>query len=453
MVEQIEYRPGDIVDDYYRVERLLGKGSYGLVYLVSTPPSTSYPSQLFALKLLKLWEVPAQMRQHMKQRFEMEFQTGQIDCPYIVGTHYHGTYHDNPFIVMDYCPGGDLLQLSSTGNIDMIKMSACVLLGLRDLHANGKVHRDLKPENVLIKADGTFALTDFGIAGDRKHRLTSYDHGGKPTQIFGTYAYMPPEQADPRREATVLPTSDIYSLGVMLFQLLTRGQLPFGTLNNDSELVDYLARSKQGAWDCKALRNHPEGCHWVRFIEGCLNPDFHARIQSAEEAMRCLPYDFNSYILNLPRQGATVAPADEQTRIPATKVCLRVVNGLQFNRCYFIDDMANSLRTHFLTLGRANTGIPNAIDIPEDCSIFISRRHATLERDRQTGRWFIRDGQWVPGDTANPWHHSTNGTFVNSTEALEDRIPLHMGDIISVGDVKLKVEPQYPDTSPGGRFR
>lgn len=444
MVEQIDYQPGDIIDDYYRVEYLLGKGSYGLVYLVSTPRTTAYPPQQFALKLLKLWEVPTHVREPLMQRFEMEFQTGQIDCPYLVCSHYHGSDRGNPFIVMDYCPGGDLLQMSARGGLDMIKISACVLLGLQALHSNGKVHRDLKPENVLIKADGTYALTDFGIAGDRNRRLTSAQ-GGKPTQIFGTYAYMPPEQADPRREATVLPTTDIFSFGVMLFQLLTGGQLPFGPLDTDADLVNYLGRGKRGEWDRQMLMNHPEGHHWVRFIDGCLNPDFRARIQSAEEAMKQLPYDFNAYIRNLPMQSGGFNPISPQAQQQeATNVCLRVVHGMQFNRRYFIDNLANALRTNYLTLGRADLNTTNAIDILEDGTTYISRRHATLERDPQSGQWTIRDGQWLPGDNFNPWHSSTNGTYVNSTEAFREGIVLRFGDIISVGDVKLKVEPVDP---------
>lgn len=439
--ERIDLNPGDIVDGFYRVERLLGKGSYGLVYLVSTPPVDGYPPMQFALKLLKLWEVPAEVRPPLMARFDMEFQTGQIDCPYLVCSRYHGMEQGNPYIVMDYCPGGDLLQLAAHTQVDMPRVAACSLLGLKALHANGKVHRDLKPENVLIKADGTYALTDFGIAGDRNRRLTQSSRTGKPEQIFGTYAYMPPEQADPRREATVLPTTDIFSLGVMTYQLLT-GELPFGPLDSDSDLVDYLARGKRGEWDRRTLCAAPYGEVWGDFIEGCLHPDFRRRIQSADDALRTLPYETRSILDTLPRgdfgfeDAATQAP-------PAVNVCLRVVHGDQFGRLYFIDNLANALQTDFLTLGRADIHTVNHIDIIEEGSSYVSRRHATLERDPSTGCWIIRDGQWVAEDSEMPWHESTNGTFVNSREAYQEGVALHIGDIISVGDTKLKVEPAH----------
>ena len=79
---------------------------------------------------------------------------------------------------MEFCPNGDLQGLPSS--TDWNRIAHEVLYGLGSLHLNGKVHRDLKPENVLIKEDGTAALTDFGIAGDRKRRLTVTDGSGKP---------------------------------------------------------------------------------------------------------------------------------------------------------------------------------------------------------------------------------------------------------------------------------
>lgn len=436
--ERVEFRQGDLIEGYYRVERLLGKGSYGLVYLVSTPETPEYPSYKFALKLLKLWEVPAEVRPPLVQRFDMEFQTGQIDSPYLVCSHYHGIERGNPYIVMDYCPGGDLLKVAGMSEVDMPKVAVCSLMGLRALHANGKVHRDLKPENVLVKADGNFALTDFGIAGDRNNRMTQSSRNGKPGQIFGTYAYMPPEQADPRREATVLPTTDIFSMGVMTYQLLT-GELPFGPLDTDSDLVDYLLRGKRGQWDRRTLMNTPGGDAWGNFIEGCLHPDFSRRIQSADDALRTLPINAESILARISGDTPSIQSFGN-SEVPAVNVCLRIVHGDQYGRLFFLDNLANALRTDSLTLGRDDVNTHNHIDIIEEGSTYVSRRHATLERDPATGGWIIRDGQHNGGNPPH-WNSSTNGTFVNSSEAFSNGLRLHFGDIISVGDTKLRVEP------------
>lgn len=439
--QQLSFSEGDVVGGCYTVERMLGKGSYGLVYLVQNSRAANVPQGHYALKLLKLWEVPEDVRPPLMARFDMEFDTGQINSPFLVCSHTHGMEMGNPFIVMDYCPGGDLLQLASQQRVDMARVAACTLMGLQALHANGKVHRDLKPENVLIKSNGIFALTDFGIAGDRNHRMTQKGANGKAAQIFGTYAYMPPEQVDARRENTVLPTSDIFSLGVMTYQLLT-GDLPFGPLDSDSDLVEYLRCSKRGEWDRRKLMSTPEGPIWSNFIEGCLQPDFRGRIQSAEDAMRTLPYTMDSILATLPVNEQ--APMQQQEE-PAVNICLTVVHGDQYGRRFFLDNLANAMQTDFLTLGRRDDRTFNDVDILEQNSSFVSRRHASFERDSQSGIWYIRDGQPDPQAGYGAWRPSTNGTFVNSREVFPEGLILHIGDIISVGDTKLKVE-HIPDS-------
>ena len=174
-------------------------------------------------------------------------------------------------------------------SVDLVKVGREILCGLNDLHKSGKVHRDLKPENVLIKEDGTAALTDFGISGDRNKRMTERNILGRPQQIFGTYAYMPPEQVNRLRgDATVLPTTDIFSFGVMMYQLLT-GKLPFGELNDHNDLVSYQRNGKNGNWDRRLLERTENGAVWQKVIEGCLIPDFKQRMQSATVVLNQMP--------------------------------------------------------------------------------------------------------------------------------------------------------------------
>ena len=232
MVERCAFKTGDRIDNHYTITKSLGEGAFGMVFKVTDSHNKEY-----ALKVLKLWEVHPEIRQQLADRFEMEYQTGQINSPYLVHSVGHGIVKGNPYILMEFCPKGDLGQASR--NTDWNLGGQQILLGLKALHRCGKVHRDLKPENVLIKADGTAALTDFGISGDRNKRMTERNILGKPQQIFGTYAYMPPEQVNPHRDATVLPTTDIFSFGVMMYQLIT-GDLPFGPLRDENVLVLYL---------------------------------------------------------------------------------------------------------------------------------------------------------------------------------------------------------------------
>lgn len=210
VADRCEFFKGDLVDGVYTVLRSLGEGTFGSVYKVS-----SRKGEVYALKLLKLWTVPPEACNGLKARFTMEFETGQINSNYLVHSYSYGETRGNPYILMEFCPNGDLRNYASNCTVDYIRAGKQILLGLGDLHSHGKVHRDLKPENVLLRSDYTAVLTDFGISGDQNKRMTERGWRGKPSQIFGTYPYMPPEQVNPPRggQATVLPNTDIFSFG------------------------------------------------------------------------------------------------------------------------------------------------------------------------------------------------------------------------------------------------
>ena len=421
MVERCDFRIGETIDGRYTVSKNLGEGAFGKVFMVN-----DFSGRTYALKLLKLWEVDPSIRQQLLQRFDMEFQTGQIDSPYLVHSLSYGQAKGNPYILMEFCPNGDLTNAPRHTDWNLVAQQ--VLLGLKALHLCGKVHRDLKPENVLIKEDGTAALTDFGISGDRNKRMTERNILGKPLQIFGTYAYMPPEQVNPKKDATVLPTTDIFSFGVMMYQLLT-GDLPFGTLRDENELVLYLNAGKAGNWNRSALTMSHYGTVFMPVIEGCLKPDFKQRLQSVDEVLRLLP------AANLNQSAAL-----EKLHIPSVirGYMLRVMQGEQYGRTY---DLTNMLQySQVLKMGREDNLVHNDIRIQEDQSSYVSRHHCTIEYERDSGAWFIRDGQWISNTGSFTWKLSLNGTYVNSKQVGQEGYYLQAGDIISVGDVKLRME-------------
>ncbi len=411
--------PGDTIAGRYRVESVLGEGAFGCVYKVTDASGT-----IWALKLLRLWEVPSDIRQQLTDRFEMEYQTGRIPSRNLVHSVDYGYMEGNPYIVMEFCSGGDLGAKIGSKDADMVRYAKDVLGGLRDLHREGKVHRDLKPENVLLKSDGTAVLTDFGISGDRNIRMTERNIFGKPYQIFGTYAYMPPEQVNRGRAATVLPTTDIFSFGVLFYQLIT-GQLPFGVLNDQNDLVRYQKRGAAGDWDRTTLLATPNGARWMSLIESCLKPDYKVRIQSADELMHLLPYDI---VVNQPVNKTPMI----QKR--PTGYQLRVMQGVEFGKVYYLDQILAETGRNLITLGRDPQ---NTIQLVEYDEPYASRFHFTIERDKNVG-WIVRDGQWFA--TERRWINSTNSTFVNSAEAIIQGILLKSGDIISAGEIKLKFE-------------
>jgi len=418
--QRCDFYVDDVVDGKYQVVEVLGEGGFGKVFKVKNPTG-----QVYALKILKLWTVPHDIRRQLIDRFDMEYQTGKIDSYYLVHSNGHGRVQGNPYIVMEYCTNGDLMQWMTRSTCDLIKVGKEILFGLKDLHRCGKVHRDLKPANVLIRDDGSAALTDFGIAGHRNRRMT--ERG----QILGTRPYMPPEQLDPKKDATVLPTTDIFSFGVMMFQLIT-GNFPFGRLDNNLFVEIYHQRMIQGSWDRALLTGSDMGHSFFPVIEGCLQPDYKKRLQSVEKTLEMMPRGNDDV-----EYRAYAQPVHLTVK---TGVLLRIMQGEEFGKVYHLNTLLRE-GCRIITVGRHDAESHNTISIVENQSSYISRQHCTLEMSDAAIQWYIRDGQWsAKSGSRGEWKRSMNGTFVNSAEAGIEGLLIRPGDIISIGDVKLRVE-------------
>jgi len=161
-------------------------------------------------------------------RFRIEAEAlARLHNPHIVTVFEIGECGGLPFFTMEYCPGG---SLASAGRGSLTAKAAAELLlgicqGIAAAHAAGIVHRDIKPGNVLLAADGTPKVSDFGLA-KRMDRIGSGDAGELTGTgaVMGTPSYMAPEQAGSAKR--VGPAADVYALGAMLYELLT-GRPPF----------------------------------------------------------------------------------------------------------------------------------------------------------------------------------------------------------------------------------
>ncbi|MER7517224.1 serine/threonine-protein kinase [Streptomyces sp. NPDC126499] len=158
-------------------------------------------------------------------RFRMEAQTAaRLSHPHVVGVFDFGTWDGKLFLVMELVDGdslaGDRARPTVLSAEQVATVAAHAAAGLAAAHKQGVVHRDIKPGNLLMDADGTVKLADFGIA-----RFVDDPSAGLTTtgQIVGTGLYLAPERALGRPAS---PASDVYSLGCVLYQLLT-GQPPF----------------------------------------------------------------------------------------------------------------------------------------------------------------------------------------------------------------------------------
>lgn len=417
---------GDQLSEF-QVLRNLGEGSFGIVVL----GETSMNDGPKAIKVLKLWEVQPEVREEVYQRFYREYECGQISSQFLVRSEKHGEISGNPYIVMEFCDGGSLGDVN-TGQMEFQKINQHareVLMGLRDLHSNGIVHRDLKPENILVDKNGTAKLTDFGIAGYENARMTRRNFLGHADMVFGTYAYMPPEQANNKVSFKAMsPATDIFSFGATFYELIT-GVLPFGELTRMTDLGAYVQRANKGEWSSpKNFRpDIPE--YWMKILGLSLEADYKHRAQNTETLLDLLgEVDY--------RMDKEEKPIDFEQDI----VGLRVMNGDESGRIYNLSrDIDRKGGTLYIGWFDPDNPYDNDVAILEKQSAFISRRHATIIKDYGTSQWLILDGQKRPKNTNGAYKPSTNGTLVNSTDVGSQGHELKNGDIITLGDTTLKV--------------
>ncbi len=198
----------------YRVIREVGRGAMGVVYLAR---DDRIGRDVAIKSLLLAPGLSEGARQHFSERFEREARAaGRLSHPNIVTVHDVGEEEGAPYIAMEYLEGATLTELAGQGPLSIKQATDLVvqvLSALEYAHSHDVVHRDIKPDNVFVLPDGRVKVADFGIA-----RLASDSTMTQIGQVIGTPGYMSPEQVNGE---TVGPTSDIFSVGVLLYELLT----------------------------------------------------------------------------------------------------------------------------------------------------------------------------------------------------------------------------------------
>ena len=229
-----ELEVGTVVDGCYEILATVGSGGLGTVYRARDVNDDT----TVALKMLNIVEDEAQ------RRFLREFEImSRIQHPRIVRSHRWGMQEGKPYFSMDYISGRTLSKvIADDGERETLRSSwlypfVCqVAEGLAYIHNHGLVHRDLKPSNVMVSCNGgqpDVLILDLGLARFQDSRVLRLTQPGSTT---GTVEYMSPEQI---RGRAVDQRSDLYSLGVILYEILT-GRPPFAGENPASVMIQHL---------------------------------------------------------------------------------------------------------------------------------------------------------------------------------------------------------------------
>lgn len=271
----------------FRIEHLLGQGGMATVYYALDVKLNRHVAIKFIDKRFKNNPVYAsrfvnEARMMAKWRHDN-----------IIQIYYADDTQGYSYYAMEYVDGDDLSKVMSLyqeqGELmpidDVIRIGKAIASGLDYAHRQGIIHRDIKPSNILIAKDGRVLLGDFGMALDVRD--------GSMGNIFGTPHYISPEQA--RRSADAVPQSDLYSLGVILYEILT-GAVPFNDPSPASIALQHISEQPPSPRSInpelsaevekvllKALEKDPKsryqtGAKLMAAIEGALKPENAAKI-------------------------------------------------------------------------------------------------------------------------------------------------------------------------------
>lgn len=206
---------GTLLSGRYRLEEQIGRGGMSTVW-------KAFDTTLERAVAIKIMHRDVARDSDQLERFRREARAvAKVSSPYVVGVIDAGEEDHAPFIILEFVEGETLKERIRRGRLDIAEAVAYAIeigRGLQAAHDRGIVHRDVKPQNVLLDEDGAARVTDFGIA-----RSLADEGLTAEGRVLGTTDYVSPEQA---LGHAVTPQSDVYSLGVVLFEMLT-GDVPF----------------------------------------------------------------------------------------------------------------------------------------------------------------------------------------------------------------------------------
>ena len=267
----------------YRIIERLGAGGMGEVYLAQD----ARLNRMVALKILPAYFASDDAR---LRRFQSEARAASaLNHPNILTIHEVGESEDFRFIATEFIDGQTIRELIAKGDLsveEILDVAEQVAFALSAAHAAGIVHRDIKPENIMRRTDGLVKILDFGIAKLTEQQML--EHGiescvsaqTEAGMVLGTVDYMSPEQA---RALVVDERTDVWSLGVVIYEMLTRRK-PFAAATRIDTMVAILEREPRPLFELE--RQSTEELQSVqRIIDKALRKERNERYQTTREML------------------------------------------------------------------------------------------------------------------------------------------------------------------------
>ena len=345
----------------YEVISELGQGAMGVVYKARDP----LIDREVAIKTINL-SLALEEREEYEARFYQEAKAaGRLSHPNIVTIYDVGRTEDIAYIAMEYLHGRELRDVLNENKILPVSQVLDVIIqvaqGLAYAHEHEIVHRDVKPSNVMIVRDGHVKITDFGIA-----RMASAAVRTQTGMVLGSPKYMSPEQVLGK---VTDQRSDIFSLGVMLYEMLT-GQVPF--IGENVNAIMYQTLNAIPAPPSNANAAVPEMLNYI--VAKALAKDLDARYQNASEMVN----DLRACREALPRSTETSQPAKRTATMTRSSteddskpvVALGLSASFDSNEATMrlaamtaskeeVEELAKTLRTERPSLAEINKAAPN----------------------------------------------------------------------------------------------
>lgn len=255
----------------YEIIKELGRGAMGVVYEAKDP----LIDRIVAIKTINLQDMKPHEKQEYESRFYQEARAaGGLSHPNIVTIHDLGESGGTAYIAMELLKGCELQNLLKNEQPLPVDQSLNIVIqvatGLAYAHEHGIVHRDIKPSNIMVLKDNQIKIADFGIA-----RMTASLLSTETGKVMGSPLYMSPEQV---LNHPIDARSDIFSLGTLLFQMLT-GQVPFSGDNANSVMYQIVHEYPQKP----SLINPKVPDALNAIVSKCLSKNQDDRYQNAEE--------------------------------------------------------------------------------------------------------------------------------------------------------------------------